>query len=383
MCHDPAVSATAPLRDVEKGFRLHAAILILVAWQLSSQPRCSMATDTEAPLLRKAAAISRANRSLLVSWTGVVRKVDRFTEDGKVTAEDVATIRFAYERDQGQLWWDRVVDRSMRISDGEMKEGVFVSREGGLRADDTVTFVDDSPRPDGTRAMSVTQHAPDGIVFGADGRTFDPTYYFSGVSESIADRFTGLARFQDESDESVVVTSAGPMVSVALGGATPVNTYVVNLAKGGNLVEYIGNSPQTTTVYRIDWTERNGVWVPERFAFTNTVDNTVSERTVEWIEIHVNQPIDPKTFTIDNLGLTPGVTIYDTRTKSRTQYGMKGGTDLHDGTVLPDGTMRPPAESPLNEPPSRFGNSRRVLLIVNAVLVLLLGVAILIRRRIK
>jgi hypothetical protein len=131
------------------------------------------------------------------------------------------------------------------------------------------------------------------------------------------------------------------------------------------------------------------VWVPERFTFTNTVDNTVSEHTVEWIESHVDQPIDPKTFTIDNLGLTPGVTIYDTRTKSSTQYGMKDGTDLHDatvlhdGTVLPDATMRPPAESPLNEPPSRFGNSRRLLLIANAVLVLLLGVAILSRRRIK
>jgi hypothetical protein len=173
------------------------------------------------------------------------------------------------------------------------------------------------------------------------------------------------------------------MVTVALGGTIATNTYVVNLAKGGNLVEYIGKSTRRSTVFRIDWTERSGVWVPERFTFTNTVDNTVSEQTIEWIESHVNQPIDPKTFTIDNLGLTPGVTIYDTRTKSRTKYGMKDGTVLHDSTVLPDATMRPPAESPLNEPPSRFGISRRLLLIANAVLVLLLGVAIFIRRRIK
>ena len=118
-------------------------------------------------------------------------------------------------------------------------------------------------------------------------------------------------------------------------GFTGSNTYTFDLSRGGNLVAFHSDQPQTTSEVHITYEKHGGIWVPAEHVEKLVHKASSNDPGKRWLTRttlsgqKVNEPIDPRILTLEGLGLLPGNTVVDRRypaTPVVFEYTGEGGT---------------------------------------------------------
>ena len=98
-----------------------------------------------------------------------------------------------------------------------------------------------------------------------------------------------------------------------------INRYIFDLSKGGNLVAFYAESEYINGVASIDYEAHKGLWVPISHSFrqvnlpNNGQPGITILRDTKLNTIKLNEELDPKIFTVENLGVKPGNWVVDRR----------------------------------------------------------------------
>lgn len=157
--------------------------------------------------------------------------------------------------------------------------------------------------------------------------TFDPLYWYKAIREDIYKLCMGYYKaFDSPNLIGGTIIREDNYIILEVGDETVTNRYTFDADKGYCLVKYYAKDPQVEDSWDFNFKEIDGVFVP--CELKRVKDNIYPEETVTFrieakiSEIIVNEPIDPKCFEIESLGLRAGDYIDDYRAKVSYQYGL-------------------------------------------------------------
>lgn len=330
-----------------------------------------LATGPKSEILNYIAQGHLANRTGIRNWSGKVIVKDKISRGGAPAYRTTFRVNFVVDATQDAFRWDRETLEAFEYKDGqEIAFDNGLGPESGMRK--ASDFYRLKPFADNSGRHHISVGPTSGMKLGPASVDFSPMYYFTDYGQELDDRFQYFYEQSKYTAWHWTTTREGSLVTVSLNATNLVNTYVVDIDQGCNLVELVNfnfTDPERKilevgTRQQWEWIKVGDVWVPDfvRFSNDNRKKDTLLERTIEWSDHVVNGEIAPDEFTVAKMGARDGDYLVDVRSATRLVLGKKS----------PETTTPAPR------------SSRFYIILVN-VLVLLVLVAIylvrLVRRR--
>ncbi len=324
--------------------------------------------DTE--LLRLTAMAHKDNVERIRTWRGAAR-IDVAYEDEKgVTLDEKNSATFVYDSEQGATRWQWVVEERRNRQDGQLVPVTpqRISLEDGrlLPVADAREVSNEMKKGDafyhcwpgvttraGEKKNTLVILPASEARKGAYSYSFDPMWYLTHRGHDLTERLMFYYREAANPDLTPgTIKRQGDLVILETQGGGVVNRYTFDLAQGGNLVNYYAEASEG--VENCDWSYeyQRGAWVPKAVSLLLDLhyeDGSVWKRarTISFADNVVNIPVDPSEFSLEKLGVTPGVRVTDQRMGISYVYGYgeEKAVELPDvGSMLeefPAGQVQP------------------------------------------
>jgi hypothetical protein len=317
----------------------------------------------------------RANLGRLQTWTGTALIADKTSRNGQLESKTKYDVAFAVDRVHDAFRWDRRTVETARYENGKevpgLPEGLW--SESGMRKGDD--FYRLGPRKPDARGQIASVNTPAAIHPGPASTDFDPLSFFGAHGQDVAERFRYFYEYSGNPALTWKTTRDHDRLTVESDVGVSVNRYVVDLAQGANLVEWYlldrdatGKEPQGETKMTWEHEQVAGVWVPKKVVYydEDRRRGTRSDRTIDWRDQRVNEPLPADTFSLATLGVRPGDQVVDMRSGAR--------------AVVPSDEPRSAARP---RPDGKDDRLRRWLLAAGGVLLALLAAAWLARTYVR
>jgi hypothetical protein len=309
------------------------------AWMESVASSAETSVDTE--LLELVASTHQANIERLVTWSGRARVTAQLSGGEQPSTDETATaseklgsvdlVEFAYDRKIGAIRWRwgpeggaRTARQDEAGSDGESRL-VPWRRNGLVKGEDFYHCQEIAGRSRNVFGV-MSAKSPKGVERSPTGPDFDPTYWLTDNGHDLAARFRYYRSHAEDGHElpGVSVLRNGDEITLEIRRGANLNRYVANVAEGGLLVEYDGESSRVKSRWRYQNVEVNGVWLPREITYE--IGWSAKGRgqfvKIEWLENHVNEALADDEFSLVKLGAQRGDIVTDSR--SRDSYTLVG-----------------------------------------------------------
>jgi len=285
------------------------ALVVLAAW--ASSVRADIEGD--AALVEQACAASERNLAALRTWTAEI-ELQQSYRDPKLESSITAAVTFAYDRDKPAWTFDWECLKSLGTNEGKEQPGYA---DGNIDAELMVdgklfklTYYD--PRSQQSmRFINTSLALIDRRAGDFEYRIVPHQIFWFGGNDYFAERQRrALVQASSLFNRTMKITKGGDLLKITyranyLTGYLQEET-VVDVAKGSSVLSHKSETDRLKHNWRIEVTEQNGVWVPERVE--HKYDDTLPdgsqkhvERRMIWKKNVVNEPLDPQVFTLTSL----------------------------------------------------------------------------------
>lgn len=233
-------------------------VAVVVGW---SSPAKSYELRGDAGLLQKAISSLKENWSGVKTWTGTVLIEDIKAVKDRPERKWLSEVEFAAKRETGESMW------KLNVTEGE--DYVSFVHVQGLAKGNTLHLVRKMRATVTANSISDSYSGPrDGHECGPFTQLFEPFWFLGYGGEVTADRF---AYFHDNSkklsSDGWSVVSDGDLVVLAFESPHLHIRYVVDLAKGGNLVscrceERLNGKLKSSDNWMWSFKEHDKIWLP-------------------------------------------------------------------------------------------------------------------------
>jgi hypothetical protein len=330
------------------------------------------------------------NRDLLKTWQGMMRLTENLEE---VAANHESEYRFdvLFHVDvENQLYASEATcTLSHDVRDGTTRDGFYDgARIGELRLQGS--YVNLGPILPGTSQTSSATINP-GLAsdLGWSSYTQHPLSYNRILNDPIDVRMSAAVDVWKKDwclssvrrDESIVT-----LVQRSSTVANAVNTSVLDLSRGGNLISFQSRDPIVEGDRTISYARINSVWVPDSLTFTHWDREAKRrrKRQIEWITQKVNEPLPADIFSLDGIHTPPGTMISDRGANKlyefRASESPRRRTEANPPVLPPEPVAVPvpvpvpvPVESSNAIEPQRSGVRLMIIVLNGLVLLMILG----------
>lgn len=295
---------------------------LLIFIYLAECRASSAALDGPVELLSEVVKAIQSNTSRVKTWAGKVIVKDEAAYPGYPVEKSSGTVDYVLDTASGQLRWTWEVDVSDTMTG--------LARSNGLIAGDRFTsLTEDVAAPGGEPTRSVQVTEPSSMSVSPSSKTFDPRYYLGYRGEDLVERLTYFIEHADEDEVSNwTVTKDGDLVTLSFDDGSLTNKYVMDLSKGGALVQYRATqAPNNLSNWVGEYTEVDGIWMPATLTYTShsEVQNADAEksnendkslvaietRSLEWVDTEVNKPLADDAFELTAIGIRENDLVAD------------------------------------------------------------------------
>lgn len=286
--------------------------------------------DGDLSLLKRLAALQSENLSRLRQWSGSADLHFREQRtEGNYECVQRAQARFSHDFDRDAICFSWEIVESFARLDGQedLVDSLKGARAGALHLDDEQFKM----------PLTMPQHPYTVQVFtrtephvGDFTQAFYPLTYFRVQSTSAEEFLTTLINVAERDWALVQIKRDGQLVTLVTRNKTlPGSTRTVfDLAQAGCLVELKrdhGASSGISGTRLNEYLFEDGVFVPTKVVYkqvhySNSEISEIHEKTVEFTQQAVNQPIPDSDFTLEAMGVPAGATIVDRRLMTTYQY---------------------------------------------------------------
>lgn len=267
---------------------------------------CGVAAD--APYLMDVVNLHRANRDSIRTWQGhaEVRVSLREGTDEEIRQE--RSVDFVYDRLSDSVRWNFVQrdlldpESWLNHSTSTMRKGSEVFRLLGQGENQKVGVFG---RSELNKGASID---------------FDPTYFLTDKGQPLDDRFQFLFEQSNAPYSLWKFSRSGSIVTAineaSFGDFVNTNRYRVDLAKGGNLVEWYNHADDDSFLELItyDYEEVDGIWVPVRVVTERNNQSRRVDQEIRFTKNVLNAPVAEDAFTLAAMGVVDKTRITDSRT---------------------------------------------------------------------
>jgi hypothetical protein len=364
------------------------------------------------------------NKERIQTWQGHVHYLDdaQFNEDQSARLNGLSqrtfdiNIRFACDAARDAVRWDWVYAHKRFVRNA--KEGDETrGRISGIIKSGTLykygnRFVGTSQQLHISRPEADAPH---------EFEVFDPRDYFSRTSGTTANLDEVLANCYGamidpasmkpgSTATKMSAVREGQKVILEIRSPTSLNRYEFDLAQGGNLVSYMGQSDGIKQNLHCAYEQREGAWVPLKWISDYVNDSPsdqqgrhmVARQSLEFVDNTINLPIDEADFTVEALKMNEGELIVDkTHTGTPLVFRYAKGLDwkgfdaglwdvLTTSRPVANSVASKPAQEPVSMPathptradaPAKSARPLRGLLILVAVATVACAMGVVFLRR--
>lgn len=273
-------------------------------------------------VINTAAQLHRANLGLLRTWQGTFVVTDKLTLRGQPRLRSAFHVTYAVDTVAGSLRWNRRTTEAVGFEDGREVAGELKVENGMKVGDDFYRYGPCLPG-DG---QIISVNAPSYMRPAPVSTDFSPLYFFTDHGQALDDRLKYFYENSGRPGWHWKTSRAGDRLTIESVIPNSVNRTVVNLATGGNLVEsyQLTKSPDGKVIQQeskmvIEHKKIAEIWVPSRVTYYNDdkPHDTRAERTIEWQDQAVNEPLPADAFTLAAVGARPGDEVVDMRSGTR------------------------------------------------------------------
>ena len=313
------------------------------------------ATEADAGLLKKMAAMLRENRGSIRCWQG---KADMETSSvekvplqpsapegrtGVFKRKTVAT--FWYSADLEATRWTVSAEDRYYDDKGEPISSIFRETYDEMVKGRTLYRYRDYFKVKGGKSVKgLTIWSADKARQGGISSSFDPMWFFTHDGHDTIEKLDVYSVLVANGRKDIAVRQEGQLVVLQEDFEEGKIRHVFDLARGGNQVEYLS---EITTGLRAgtrretwSYQKAGGAWVPVAWSSTR---NGCPDGTVTFTESRVNEPIAPSEFTLEGLGVRNGDPVSDTVARLAYRYGATND-------LLPDDPFRDTIPGPARDP---------------------------------
>ncbi len=278
-------------------------------------------------LLRYVVLTYRQNKAKIKTWQGKATVESRQTYDRTASGQDFsANIKFVFDRAKKSIRWNDTLEEYARITGGQDEPQPTPQIVNGMMTPEGLYRLgrDGMPGNPAKRPLTLRIY-PLRDSFGRlqpQNFDFNPLYYLDTSRGDVARDLSGYIGMANQPGLSrIKVIREGDSVTIDMSMSNITQRYTVSLSQGCNPVSYETIEPTWTWKYRWTYESVDGVWLPKTWTETVRQKGVRNEdRKVAFVENRVNQPVDPAAFSLPQLGLEKGDTVYDERTGQRYQY---------------------------------------------------------------
>ena len=295
---------------------------------LNSFARADIKGDPK--ILKNAAVEYTANRSKIATWKGQAKIHERVSGDVPATVTE-STVEFAYDRKEDATRWNWTYLKTTQVIDGKQVVQAAEKKVNGMRKDGQFYRLTDEGGKKNGKSNTVYVFPEAESYKGAFKDDFDPNYYLTNHGQDIADVFLTFAK--EAQNPKLVGWSVHQNGNVVVFERKPppqqqdgiTNRYKVDLAQGGNLIEYFGEDALVRELWEYQHQKIAGVWVPKTVTYRNErLDiGRLLTRRIDFTENVVNGELEDKEFGLSAIGAKSGDRLYDTRSSVATQLMIK------------------------------------------------------------
>jgi len=303
---------------------LSMCIISMLFMLFVSLPCFGKGAKGDKELLKLVAVGHEANLSSLRTWRAQVETVFKDGESVTVRRES----DFQFDRSAGAIRFDTTWYEKEKIFQDKdiVTYDMWATMRIPLFRKGEMLVPQDLPR--GHNVVHVTNKH----VESAD---IDPMRYFRNGEEDLEDTLNFYYESWDMVDwtpyaqEPLSVKRDGNIVTLRVEMSHDFNQYEFDLSKGCNLVRYSSGTGKESYERTIEWEEINRVFVPAHiqvvvYHYDGDEETLYKSREMTFSNNKVNEPIDSKVFTPEDLVLSQGDVIFDYRNNIKKVYTGNG-----------------------------------------------------------
>ena len=403
---------------------LCAALLALFCVCEIGRAEGNLSPTEQAELLRQVANGWRANFESIRTWKGVgkvtmLQKEDK--EEGLVVERREADAHFAYDAESAARRWRWHYTLLGSNKTGAMKTNLrgqdFEQTSSAMFKDGAYYRFEFWDKPSETRKHTVWIGNADNprIKVRDSGTDLDPLFFFRHnrlrtVHDRLKLTIDALENPDDKYRKGISVERQGNIVTLKSDSSSTIYEY--DLSKGFNLVkmkkEFTSEEKQWERTYLYEWQEKDGVYYPKGYSYTEHASGkaglpVVLKREIVFEDVEFNEPLGESEFSLESLGVKPGDKVMDRIIGANYVYGTPDSKEAivdideleepaaEDASAAPEPADRPPvavaedeavvAAQPAAEEPLQEPGGGAFVPVVGALVLLVIAVVVAVLRR--